>query len=139
MRGAIKNWFVDNDVRPGTRIEVRFDPSERNGEGLHVVYLVPLDHGQSTSTSEGQYPSGVSAVSEQEGEPASEIPLSLEKQLEDFIAANLEMIVLGLRLYRDEEGREGGQYPTDVGVIDLLCVKTTGDFLVIEQKEVQKF
>ena len=133
--GAIKNWFVDNDVRPGTRIEVRFDPNERNGEGRNVVYLVPLDHGQSAPMPEGQHlPVELPTVIDQEAEPVSEIPLSLEKQLEDFIAANLEMIEVGLRLYRDEEGREGRQYPTDVGVIDLLCVKPTGDFLVIELK-----
>jgi hypothetical protein len=129
--GSIKNWFVDNDIRPGTRIEVKYDPRELSGERINIVHLVPLEHGKLGAMPENKNLDDV--VINQE-EAASEIPLSLEKQLEDFIAANLEMIEIGLKLYRDEEGREGRQYPTDVGIIDLLCVKTTGDYLVIELK-----
>ena len=44
------------------------------------------------------------------------------------------MIESGLKLYRDEDGQEGKQYPTDVGTIDLLCVRASGEFLVVELK-----
>lgn len=132
--GSIKNWFLDNDIKPGTRIEVRFDPNERNVDGVNVVNLIPLDHVPSAALIESQNSSDISIAPRQEEESPSEIPLSLEKQLEDFIAANLEMVEIGLKLYRDEDGREGRQYPTDVGIIDLLCIKTTGDYLVIELK-----
>src|SRR5207249_4551886 len=67
-------------------------------------------------------------------DPAPELPLSLERQLEDFLASDLTLLEKGLRLYRDEDGREGRQYPTDVGVIDLLCVRDNGDILIIELK-----
>jgi RecB family endonuclease NucS len=60
--------------------------------------------------------------------------LRLERQLEDFLAANPTLLEPGLRLYRDEIGRLGQQYPTDVGVIDLLCVRPSGQLLVVELK-----
>jgi RecB family endonuclease NucS len=63
------------------------------------------------------------------------IPLALERQVEDFIASNLHLVEPGLRLFVDDNGRNGRQYPTDVGPIDLLCVRPNGDFLVLELKK----
>jgi len=63
-----------------------------------------------------------------------ELPLSLERQLEDFLAGNLGMLEDGLKIFRDEEKREGRQYPTDVGEIDLLCSRRTMKYLLFELK-----
>ncbi|MCI0407986.1 MAG: endonuclease NucS [Acidobacteria bacterium] len=123
--GAVKNWFNDNRIAPGTRVRVRFDPNERR-EGLQVVHLMPET---------GPVPHAVpTPEAEPIREPTSEIPLGLEKQLEDFLASNLPLIEPGLALCRDDEGREGKQYPTDVGLIDLLCRRPNGDLLVVELK-----
>jgi hypothetical protein len=62
------------------------------------------------------------------------ITASLESMLEDFIANNLSALEGGLRLYKDEDGIPGRQYPTEVGTIDLLCVDTNGNLVVIELK-----
>lgn len=64
-----------------------------------------------------------------------EIVPSMERLLEDFLEGNLDHIENGLRLYRDESGVPGRQYPTDVGIIDLLCVDKNEEFVVIEIKK----
>ena len=122
--GSISNWFRDNDVQPGAKVLVRYDPKERK-DGFPVVYLLP------------QPPASQQLEELPKSDPAeapAEIPISLERQLEDFLAGKLDLIEQGLRLYVDEDGREGRQYPTDVGRLDLICCRPNGDFLVIELK-----
>lgn len=61
----------------------------------------------------------------------------LEYQLRDFLAQNLEsMSVAGrtLRVYVDPTGRDGIEYPTDVGPIDILATDADGAFVVFELK-----
>lgn len=125
--GMLKNWFIDNDVQPGDRVSIKFDPDERR-DGQNVVHLI-LEAASALRPK----------VQEEEAVPtaypeATEIPISLEKQLEDFVASNLSLIEPGLVLFVDEDNRQGKQYPTDVGVIDLLCRRSDGSLLVIELK-----
>ncbi len=61
----------------------------------------------------------------------------LESQLRDFIAQNIATIdVKGrrLQLYVDPTGRDGIEFPTAVGRIDILAVDDSGAFLVFELK-----
>jgi len=70
-------------------------------------------------------------------EQAEEAAFRFEAQLRDFIAQNLSAIdVHGqrLKLYSDEEGRTGIEYPTPVGPIDILAIDSTGAFYVFELK-----
>jgi RecB family endonuclease NucS len=67
----------------------------------------------------------------------AEAAFALEYQLRDFIAANLDAIDVGgkhLRLYSDQAGRNGVEYPSAVGPIDILAVDETGAFYVFELK-----
>lgn len=57
-----------------------------------------------------------------------------EFHLRDFLKHNLELIEQGLELYVDENGNDGVEYRTPVGLIDLLTIDKNGDFLVIELK-----
>jgi len=62
---------------------------------------------------------------------------ALEYQLRDFLAANLSTIPINgkrLKLYIDPTGRDGVEYPTAVGPIDILGVDEAGDFFVFELK-----
>jgi hypothetical protein len=66
-----------------------------------------------------------------------EASFGLEFQLRDFIAQNISTIdVKGkkLRLYVDPTGRDGIEFPTAVGPIDILAVDDSGGFFVFELK-----
>src|SRR2546428_399901 len=66
-----------------------------------------------------------------------EASFGLEFQLRDFIAQNISTIdVEGkkLRLYVDPTGRDGIEFPTAVGPIDILAVDNSGAFFVFELK-----
>lgn len=59
---------------------------------------------------------------------------ALESHLRDFIASNLGTIENGLSLYVDEQGVDGVEYQTPVGLIDVLGRSAKGDWVVIELK-----
>ncbi|NMX48104.1 DUF91 domain-containing protein [Pseudomonas sp. WS 5407] len=66
-----------------------------------------------------------------------ETVFELEYQLRDFIAHNIESLKVdgkSLRLYVDDQGRDGIEYPTGVGPIDILAVDSDGAFVVFELK-----
>jgi hypothetical protein len=74
------------------------------------------------------------ASSEDEGEDAY---FGLESQLRDFLAQNLSTIPVNgerLRVYVDPTGRDGVEFPTAVGLIDILAVDERGNFYVLELK-----
>jgi len=70
-------------------------------------------------------------------EPIGDSAFGLEYQLRDFLAQNLASIPVNgrrLRVYVDPTGRDGIEFPTAVGPIDLLAVDEAGDFYVFELK-----
>jgi endonuclease len=67
----------------------------------------------------------------------SEQAFGLEYQLRDFLAQNLHRIPIAgknLKVYVDQTGRDGIEYPTDVGPIDILATDDAGAFVVFELK-----
>jgi len=80
---------------------------------------------------------GANDASSEEASEAEEAAFRFEIQLRDFIAQNLAAIdVHGkkLRLYVDEDGRSGVEYPTPVGPIDILAVDSNDGIYVFELK-----
>jgi endonuclease len=78
---------------------------------------------------------GEDATSDEAETP--EASFGLEFQLRDFIAQNLSAIdVKGkkLQLYVDHTGRDGIEFPTAVGSIDILAVDDSAAFYVFELK-----
>ena len=67
----------------------------------------------------------------------SEAAFELEYQLRDFIAHNLATIKVEckhLHLYVDPTGRDGIEFPSGTGPIDILAVDDDGTFYVFELK-----
>ncbi|MCK6609651.1 MAG: endonuclease NucS [Bacteroidia bacterium] len=59
----------------------------------------------------------------------------IEANLRDFLIRNLHTYKEAkLKLFVDENGRDGREYPTDVGPIDILTVDEVGNFVVFELK-----
>ncbi len=71
-------------------------------------------------------------------EQNAQLPVfSLEYQLRDFLATNLNTISVNgkkLRLFVDPVGRDGVEFQTDVGFIDVLAIDNAGAFYVFELK-----
>lgn len=66
-----------------------------------------------------------------------ETVFELEWQLRDFICHNIESLKLedkALRLYVDSQGRDGVEYPTGVGPIDILALDSDDSFVDFELK-----
>jgi hypothetical protein len=62
---------------------------------------------------------------------------ALESHLRDYLAKNLPTLPghsAPLQLYVDAEGRDGVEYQTDVGPIDLLALDSEKNFVVLELK-----
>lgn len=60
-----------------------------------------------------------------------------ESHLRDFIVKNIKDIKIDgrrLELYIDKSGCDGVEYPTDVGIIDILALDEGGNFVVLELK-----
>jgi hypothetical protein len=74
---------------------------------------------------------------ETDASQVSDQSFALEYQLRDFIANNLATIPImdqTLELYVDPTGRDGIEYPTAVGPIDILARDSNGNFFVFELK-----
>jgi hypothetical protein len=73
------------------------------------------------------------AMDDDRGEPF----FTLEYQLRDFLASNIGTIRINgrhLHLYVDATGREGIEFPSAVGPIDILAVDERNSFFVFELK-----
>ncbi|MGD9714125.1 MAG: endonuclease NucS domain-containing protein [Thermomicrobiales bacterium] len=67
----------------------------------------------------------------------TEASFGLEFQLRDFLAQNISAVDVNgkrLSLYVDPTGRDGIEFPTATGPIDILAVDDTGAFYVFELK-----
>jgi len=74
---------------------------------------------------------------EKEYQKDSSPSFGLEYQLRDFMAENIQDISVDgkrLKLFVDPTGRDGIEYPTSVGPIDILAVDDEGGFFIFELK-----
>ena len=72
-----------------------------------------------------------------EQDPQVQTEFVLEKYLEEFIVSNFKDIFGdGIQIYKDAEGSIGQQYPTDIGIIDILAWDPVKNcYVVIELKK----
>jgi endonuclease len=81
------------------------------------------------------------AIAQPEASPAAfddqQSAFALESHLRDYLARNLPSIGdfgAPLTVYTSEDGRDGVEFQTDVGPIDILATSPAGDFYVFELK-----
>lgn len=80
---------------------------------------------------------GLALEDEETPDSDRETVFELEWQLRDFISHNIESLKLEgkpLRLYVDPQGRDGVEYPTSVGPIDILALDSDDSFVIFELK-----
>jgi hypothetical protein len=109
--------------------QVQMTPSE--------VRLIKSSMSDSGSVVETVLGEGAAVDAATDEEELAEAAFSLEYQLRDFIAANLGSIPIGgrrLQLYVNEGGRDGIEYPSAVGPIDILAQDENGAYFVFELK-----
>ena len=111
---------------------------ERNGwevkeTGTEVHLIFPAKEGENDVKTPGAFPLN------EEDHAETPSAFALEQHLRDYIAKDIHKISFNggnLKLFQDQDGREGVEYPTDTGRIDILAVSADDDqdFFVIELK-----
>ena len=134
QRYPMKQWLRENpDHLPGLNPTGTTSHQLRNGLKKNGWAV------QETQSEVLLTPPGVTLPAENppEDDDLSAAEFTLEYQLRDFLAQNLEAISVAgkkLSVYVDPTGRDGVEFPTDVGLIDILAVDETGAFVVFELK-----
>ena len=121
LKPRLANGKYDFLFRPERGKLIFYDPDVHGQweiaeveDGKLVVRLVGLDN---------------SPESQGEGEC-----FAAEAHLRDFLVKHLDTVEPGLQLYSDDEGKDGVEYQTGVGRIDILAVDAQGSMVVIELK-----
>ena len=119
-------------------IDVEWLPSPRDIVFEDIVFpmhsLMEIDEAQYLSFA-GAEPTSASAASEPIA-PEGTSQFALEKHLEEFMVTNFKSIFgSALEVFADEDGIHGQQYPTDIGVIDILAWDSASNsYVVLELK-----
>jgi len=139
---AMKEWLRQNPQYVPTGLNATLNTSHqlRNGlrrqgwsvqETTSEVRLIPPG---------STIPDFFNGDNDDDDPELSAASFGLEFQLRDFLAQNISAINVNgkrLNLYVDPTGRDGIEYPTAVGPIDILAVDDTGAFFVFELKRVR--
>jgi hypothetical protein len=139
----MKEWLrqhldrVPGGLNPTSHSHQLRDGLKRLGWSVHEtesqVCLVPPDAAYCESTIQ----SVLGDEDEDRRSEKAESSFALEYQLRDFIAQNIGVISVHgkrLHLYVDETGRDGVEFPTAVGPINILANDDSGAFYVFELK-----
>ncbi len=136
---AMKEWLRQNPQHLPSGLDATSSTSQQLRNGLRRLgWSVQETTSEVRLIPPGSPATGVLGGDDDSGEAETpEAAFGLEFQLRDFIAQNIGAIdVKGkrLRLYVDPTGRDGIEFPTAVGPIDILAVDDSGAFFVFELK-----
>jgi endonuclease len=137
----MKEWLRNNPEEIPEGLDATSSTSHQLRAGLckkgWMVYETPTEV-QLIEVGAKDYLDTVASGDPENGETEeSETAFALEYQLRDFIAQNISNISVAgkkLQLYVDPTGRDGIEYPTAVGPIDILAIDDLGAFSVFELK-----
>jgi hypothetical protein len=135
-KGTITAHLIRLSVNAPSRLHHSPKPSEDD-----LFFQIDSNHFRLYDAKQDPSPihdaTGVTTL--QKSEVSEEIDLGIstefayESDLRDYLAKNLQVIELGLKLY-EEEGITGVEFPVGGRFIDILAVDSNGDFVVIELK-----
>jgi hypothetical protein len=137
-----KGAFVDLFENRGVMNEFmdQYWPAGRTPEGQQRrgAYLESKAANEALLAGEGDVEDAGLAAGDDEAPSDAELAaFAMEGQLRDFIVENISRIPIEgetLKLYCNAEGRDGREFPRDVGPIDILAVNDASDFFVFELK-----
>ena len=106
---------------------------EVNETRTEVNLIFPSKEGENDVQTSGAFPLN------EENHVETPRAFALEQHLRDYIAKDIHKISFNggnLKLFQDQDGRKGVEYPTDTGRIDILAISGTDnqEFFVIELK-----
>lgn len=146
---AMKEWLRQHPSATPAGLDATSSTSHRLRDGLRSQGWIVQESDSEVrlirpqDVERGELVDAVLGTSDQDGggsdptDSDSALAFGLEYQLRDFLAQNLSSVSVDgtrLQLYVDPTGREGIEYPTAVGPIDILAVDEQGDFVVFELK-----
>lgn len=126
-----RRWFDGESVYAGDKLEIQFDPTANDIDGRTPIKIIVLERSELTDT---KINTAQPTIQDEEEELIAEINMQMENDLENYLVDNLHLIDSELKLYKDDQGKSGRQFSTEVGEIDLLC-KKRNDFVIIELKK----
>jgi hypothetical protein len=118
-RGTIQRYYADKGLRPGDIVIIEELGKDKFSLSAEKSAEAPLS------------PEPSETVSEDDQKYTS---FALEEHLRRYLVRNLERVESGLKLYEDKDGRNGEEYSTPVGNIDILCVDKDRNYVVFELK-----
>jgi hypothetical protein len=95
------------------------------------------EYGKLIVAQSGLIECNIEGESEASNSEDDQLLFPVESHLRDFIAQNIGIIKINnhkLKLFIDENGRDGIEYPTEVGPIDILALDEDGNYVVFELK-----
>jgi hypothetical protein len=106
----------------------------RVDRGVYRLYDPKVDPAPIYTKASSEF-SGV-ALQLQNNQESSEQEFAYEKDLQQFLAKNLELIEPGLQLYKDDEDDQitGLEFPAGDRYIDILAADKSNDYVVVELK-----
>ena len=136
----LKQWLRDHPEEIPAGLDASDSTSHRLRDGLRKQgWRVEERETEVLLFKDGSVPASES-VGESEEEASDTGPdaaFGLEWQLRDFLAQNIGTLVVNgkkLKLFVDPTGRDGVEYPSTVGPIDLLAMDELENFYVFELK-----
>ncbi len=138
----MKEWLRQHPEHMPSGLDATLSTSHQLRNGLKKLGWLVQDSALETKlimpgTTFEQVNLSINTEDETEGEFSSETSFGLEYQLRDFLAQNISAIPVNgkrIKLYVDPTGRDGIEFPTAVGPIDILGVDEDGSFVVFELK-----
>ncbi len=108
---------------------VQYDPNEHGIWEIYKNEFGGLEVRQTIDNPENQ------EIETEEAIEDNSYLFPIEANLRDFLIQNLKTVKgQNLNLFRDENGRDGKEYPTGVGPIDILAIDDNGNFIIFELK-----